>query len=141
MAPILSPNFKFKLFFMGPSSNILIPSPIPTLNVFRYAWMLGSSSPFFNWVKLGSANAIKPLLKEPRKSYDKYRVFQDTWVARFPWALGLASQNFVEQTLLHQNSKWSLLFVPQLKKRISFFHLSWILSKSTLVTTRQLLPH
>ncbi len=28
MIPILSPNFKFKLFFMGPGFSILIPFPI-----------------------------------------------------------------------------------------------------------------
>jgi hypothetical protein len=42
MIPILLPNFKFKLFFMGPSFSILIPFPIPTLNVFQYASMLSS---------------------------------------------------------------------------------------------------
>jgi hypothetical protein len=64
--------------------------------------MLGSSSPCFNQVKLGNCNALKPLFKKPKKSYEKYGVFQGTWVARFPWlqlVLGLAPQNFVEQTL------------------------------------------
>jgi hypothetical protein len=71
MAPILPLNFKFKLFFMGPSSSILIPFPIPTLNVSQYTSMLGSSSPSFNRVKLSNSNAIKPLFKKPKKSYDK----------------------------------------------------------------------
>jgi len=113
MIPILSPNFKFKLFFMGPGFNILIPSPIPTLNVFQYVSMLSSFSPSFNWVKLGSSNGVEPLFKISKKPFDKYRIFQDTWVARFPWVqlvLGSTSQNFEKQTLWHQNFKWNLLF-------------------------------
>jgi hypothetical protein len=42
MIPILLPNFKFKLFFMGLGFNVLIPFPIPTLNVFQYPSMLSS---------------------------------------------------------------------------------------------------
>ncbi len=113
MVPILLPIFKFKLFFIGPSFSILIPFPILTLNVFQYASMLSSFFPSSNWIKLGSSNAVEPLLKKPKKSYDKYRVFQDTWAKRFPWVqlvLESISQKFVKQTLWHQNFKWSLLF-------------------------------
>ncbi len=102
MVPILSPNFKFKLFFIGPSFSILIPFPIPTLNVFQYASMLNFFSPSSNLIKLGGSNAVEPLLKKPKKLYDKYKVFQGTWSTRFPWVqlvLGSTSQNFVEQTL------------------------------------------
>jgi len=102
MVPILLPNFKFKSFFMGPSSNFLIPSPIPTLNVFQYDSMLGSSSPSIYRIKLGSSNAVEPLFKKLKKSYYNYRVFEDTWATRFPWVqlvLGLDSQNFVKQIL------------------------------------------
>ncbi len=113
MVPILFPIFKFKLLFIGPGFSILIPFPIPTLNVFQRTSMLSSFSPSFNWIKLGGSNTIEPLFKKPKKSYDKYKVFQDTWATRFPWVqlvLGSISQNFVEQTLWHQNFKWSLLF-------------------------------
>jgi hypothetical protein len=109
MIPILLPNFKFKLFFMGPSFSILIPFPVPTLNVFQYASMLSSFYASSNWVKFGGSNAMGPLFKKPKKSYDKYRIFQNTWVARFPWVqllLGSTSQNFVEKTLWHENFKW-----------------------------------
>ncbi len=113
MIPMLSLNFKFKSFFIGPSFSILIPFPIPILNVFQYASMSSSFSPSYNWIKLGGSNAVEPLFKKPKKWYGKYRFFQDTWAARFPWVqlvLGSTSQNFVEQTLWHQNFKWSLLF-------------------------------
>jgi hypothetical protein len=53
--------------------------------------------------------------------------------------LGPTSQKFVKQTLWHQNFKWSLLFVRQLKKKKKNLYLSLILSKSTLVAARQLL--
>ncbi len=122
MVPILSPNFKFKLFFIGPSFSILIPFPTPTLNVLQYASMLSSFFPSSNWVKLGSSNVMEPLLKKPKKSYDKYKVFQDTWAKRFPWVqlvLGSTSQNFVKQTLWHQNFKLSLLLHN--RKKDNFF--------------------
>ncbi len=95
MVPILLPNFKFKLFFIDLGFNILIPFPIPTLNVFQYASMLNSFAPSSNWVKLGRSNVVEPLLKKPKKSYDKHKVFQDTWATRFPWVqlvLGSTSQ-------------------------------------------------
>jgi hypothetical protein len=68
VVPILSLNFKFKLFFISPSFNILIPFPIPTLNVFQYASMLGSFFPPFNCINLGSSNVVEPLLKKLKKS-------------------------------------------------------------------------
>jgi len=48
MVPILSPNFKFKLLLTGLGFSILIPFPIPTLNVFQYTSMLSSFSPSSN---------------------------------------------------------------------------------------------
>jgi hypothetical protein len=29
---------------------------------------------------------VEPLKKNPRRSYEKTHVFQDTWACRFPWA-------------------------------------------------------
>jgi hypothetical protein len=56
----------------------LILFPIPILNVSQYDSMLGSSFPSIYQVKIGSSNAVEPFLKKFRKSYDNYRVFQDT---------------------------------------------------------------
>ncbi len=53
MAPILSLDFKFILFFIGSGSRILIPSPIPTSNVSQHASMIGSSSPSSNPIEFG----------------------------------------------------------------------------------------
>jgi hypothetical protein len=53
MVPILSLDFKFILFFIGLGSSILIPSPIPTLNVSQCASMIGSSSPASNPIEYG----------------------------------------------------------------------------------------
>jgi hypothetical protein len=79
MAPVLLPNFKFRLFFMGFGSSISVPSPIPTSNVYQCVSTVGSSSPSSDPTKHGSSNTIEPLIKKPNKSYDKPRVFQDTW--------------------------------------------------------------
>jgi len=137
MLHILSPNFKFKLFFISPSFRILIPFPISTLNVFQYASMLSSFFPSSNWVKLGSSNAVEPLLKETKKSYDKYRVFQDTWVTRFPW-VQLIWDNFPKLCRTNfMTPKLQMVYCSTIEKKIiKKFHLNWILSKSTSVVAR-----
>ncbi len=104
---------------MGPSSYISIPSPFPTFNVSQYISMLDSSSPSFNLLKLGSSNAVKPLLKKHRKSYYKYRVFQHTWATKFPWAqliLGPTSQNFVTPKL-----QMKCIVCSTIEKKDNFF--------------------
>jgi hypothetical protein len=53
----------------------------------------------------------------------------------------LLHQNFCRTNFVTPKLQMKSIVCTQLKKRISFFHLRWILSKSTLVTTRQLLPH
>jgi hypothetical protein len=75
MAPILSLYFKFILFFIGSGSSILIPSPIPILNVFQHVSMIGSSSPSFDPVEPNSSYVVKLLLKKPKMSYNKSKVF------------------------------------------------------------------
>ncbi len=142
MIPILSPNFKFKLFFMGPGFNVLIPFPIPTLNVFQYVSMLSSFYASFNWVKLVvpmqwdhfSINLNSHMIRIGFSKTHGYKISLGSisFGINFP---KLCRKNFVTRKLQVKS------IVPQLKKRIRFFHLSWILSKSVSIVARQLLPY
>jgi hypothetical protein len=78
MAPILPLDFKFISFFIGSSSSISIPSPIPTSNVSQHKSMIGFSSSSFDPAEPSNSYVVEPLFKKPRKSYNKSKVFQDT---------------------------------------------------------------
>jgi hypothetical protein len=43
---------------------------------------------------------VEPLEKQPRRSYEKTHVFQDTWTCRFPWAKTLVG----EDGLVHRSN-------------------------------------
>jgi hypothetical protein len=78
MAPLkFFANFQIKLFFHGQGqSNISMVSlstshvPPPTLLV-----VFESSNP----------SAHELLAKKPKWFYDKFQIFQNSWVAKFPW--------------------------------------------------------
>jgi hypothetical protein len=45
-----------------------------------------SISPTIDPFQANTSHTNEPPLKKPKRSYDKSRVFQDTWAMQFPWA-------------------------------------------------------
>jgi hypothetical protein len=89
MVPLQPPNFKFRLFFIGLGFGIsifiqssILCSSTPSSSKFPSI----SISPAIDPFQASSSHVNKPPLEKPKRSYDKSRVFQDTWAMQLPWA-------------------------------------------------------
>jgi predicted esterase len=87
MAPLkFFANFQIKLFFHGQGqSNTSMVSLSPS-HVLPPALLIvfESSNPC----------AHELLTKKPKRTYDKFQIFQNSWAAKFPWVESVLGEDF-----------------------------------------------
>jgi hypothetical protein len=98
MAPLqVLKNFKFKLFFSSEPNVISDSLPHVAYNVQAASSSTISCSSSNNPKSRRNGKElvefVEPLKKKPQKSYEKTRVFQNTWACHFPWAEAIVGED------------------------------------------------